>query len=145
MKTRISEALKRAAFLLPFLMLLVLMSAPARADADAESRAAVTGQLDAMAAGDFETAYGFAAPGVQATFPSVEIFELMVRQGYPMVVAPKVRDFLGSEILSGMVVQRLRIVDQAGQAYVARYFLREIDGVWRIAAVNIEKADDLAV
>jgi hypothetical protein len=144
MQTAVRSVFPR--LLAPLCLLAVLAIVwPARADPAAESRAAIERQLDAMAAGDFDGAYAIASPGVQAAFPSVEIFEHMVRNGYPMVVAPRARTFLGAEQRGGVLVQRLRLVDRAGQGWVARYFMQEIDGVWRIAGVEIEPAPDLAV
>ena len=137
-------ALAFALRLAALVLLAALAMTPARADPAGDSRAAIERQLDAMAAGDFDSAYAIAAPGIQALFPSAGIFEQMVRQGYPMVVAPRARTFLGMETRDGLLIQRLRLVDGAGRAWVARYFMREIDGVWRIAGVEIEPAADLA-
>lgn len=120
-------------------------AAPALADPLSESRSVVERQLDAFAAGDFVAAYGFAGAGIRSKFPTPEIFEQMVRGGYPMVVAPRVADFVGAEEQGGVVLQRLRLVDQNGVAYVARYYLSQTDEGWRIIGVEIERAPDANV
>lgn len=103
------------------------------------ARAVIQSQLDAFGEKSVETAYGFAAPNVQRIFPSPEVFGRMVRNGYPMVWNPSDVDFLEAVPLGPNIVQRLRVVDQAGVPYIAEYMMVEIDGEWRIAGVEIKK------
>lgn len=137
---------RRIALLWTFtLALLLAVAGPAAADPAAESRAVIERQLDAFAADDFDEAYSYAAPSIQRIFPTPQVFEQMVRGGYAMVIAPPEVAFLGAEAIpGGTIAHRLRLVGQDGVAYIARYYLREVDGAWRITGVDIERAPDLA-
>lgn len=122
-------------------------TAPARADEASDTRAVIEGQLDAMSRDDWPGAYAFAAPSIQQIFPSPERFADMVRNGYPMVWRPSSVEFLGSGFVGGGAVyeQRLRLVDQDGAPFIARYYLRQVEGQWRIAGVEIEREPQSAV
>ncbi|MEL6316395.1 MAG: DUF4864 domain-containing protein [Pseudomonadota bacterium] len=117
------------------------ISAPmALADAEADSRAVIEQQLDAFQRDDWREAFSYASPGIQALFQNPQRFSEMVIGGYPMVWRPADVSFLGADLENGDLVHRLQLVDQEGVAYVARYTMTEIDGVWRIAGVVIERA-----
>ena len=97
-------------------------------------------QLEAFQVDDWSSAFGYASPGIQEKFGGPEVFGRMVREGYPMVWRPSVVEFLGAEPVDGGVIERLQIIDSAGQEYIAQYRMVLIDGLWRIAGVRIEKA-----
>lgn len=109
------------------------------------ARTVIQSQLDAFGEESVTSAYQFAAPNVQRIFPSPEIFGRMVRNGYPMVWNPSETDFLDAIPRGDMIVQRLRIIDQAGIPYIAEYMMVQIDGEWRIAGVEINKDDSYGV
>lgn len=109
-----------------------------RADV-AESRGVVEQQLDAFQRDAWPEAYDFAAPSIQQVFPSPEIFSEMVRGQYPMVWRPSSVEFLGFRDVPGRgIVHIIEMVGPDGQTYIAEYFMREIDGEWRVAGVQIE-------
>lgn len=130
------------------LLFCVVFASSVRAEepngADA-ARAVIQSQLDAFQSDAVGAAYDFAAPNIQRMFPTPEVFGRMVRNGYPMVWDPAETDFLSAEPRGDTIVQRLRIVDQAGVPYIAEYIMREIDGEWRIAGVQIKKDDSYGV
>ena len=135
--TRISKFIGALLFSVVF-----AASAEAEEPSGAEAaRAVIQSQLDAFQSEAVGTAYTFAAPNIQRMFPTPEVFGRMVRNGYPMVWDPAETDFLSAEPRGDGIVQRLRIVDQAGVPYIAEYIMREVDGEWRIAGVQIKKDD----
>ena len=109
------------------------------------ARSVIQSQLSAFADEEIGAAYGYAAPNIQRLFPTPEIFGRMVREGYPMVWSPSETSFLDADQSGDAIVQRLRIVDQAGDAFIAEYILIRIDGEWRIAGVQIRKDDPYGV
>ncbi|MDF2232770.1 DUF4864 domain-containing protein [Albimonas sp. CAU 1670] len=69
-------------------------AAAQEAGAAAEIRGVIERQLEAFLAGDVDAAWGYASPGIQGLFGSVENFGRMVREGYPMVWRPAEWRFL---------------------------------------------------
>lgn len=65
-------------------------TAPGPCDVASERAMAATigAQIEALAAGDFEQAYQWAAPAFQLSV-TVEIFETVIRQGYPSLLAAR--------------------------------------------------------
>lgn len=123
---------------------LALWAAPAKsepaADGDAAAvRGVIENQLDAFARDAWTEAFDYAGPGVRSAFGSAENFSRMVREGYPMVWRPADVTFLDASDEGAYIVQRLRVVDQAGDAFLLRYYLKEVVGVWRIEAVDLER------
>lgn len=115
-------------------------AARAQSDADAASRAVIEQQLDAFQRDDWDEAFGYASPGIQGIFQTPQRFSEMVRGGYPMVWRPSDVEFLGSiETEDGRRVQRLRLIDQAGTPFIALYEMVLLEGVWRIAGVDIRR------
>lgn len=104
-----------------------------------DARAVIQSKLDAFQAEQVETAYDFAAPNIRRIFPTPDRFGNMVKNGYPMVWDPAETSFLDAAPRGDAIVQRLRIIDKAGRAYIAEYTLQLIDGAWRIAGVQIEE------
>lgn len=133
-----------AALMLALLIALAKPTPPAAASEADDTRSVIEQQLDAMSRDDWPGAYRFAAPSIQQIFPTPDLFANMVRRGYPMVWRPSSVEFLGSGYLddapaTGVYLQRLRFVDQDGVSYIGRYYLRRVEGVWRIAGVEIER------
>ena len=93
-----------------------------------ETRAVIAQQLDAFQRDAWDEAYAFAAPGVKRSFPTVDSFSQMVRQGYPMVWRPSDVEFLGATEERGLIWHRLRLIGPDGGRYIATYILRDVDG-----------------
>ncbi|MDZ7905118.1 MAG: DUF4864 domain-containing protein [Cypionkella sp.] len=104
---------------------------------DAPIRATIQSQIDAMAADDFAAAFAYAAPNIKGIFGSADRFEAMVRSGYPMVVAPREVRMLELRTVAGNLWQRVLMVDNAGATHLLDYMMVEIEGGWRIAAVQL--------
>ena len=111
-------------------------SAAALAAQDAKDvRAVVEAQLRAMAAGDAERAFSYAAPAVRAQFGDAQRFMAMVAGSYPMVIRPAATVFFQPTLdADGDVLQVVQLRDGAGKLWRASYLLaRQSDSQWRIA------------
>ena len=102
-------------------------------------RQVVQAQLDALAAGDAERAFSFAAAAIQAQFGGAANFMAMVRSGYPMVVRPDTVTFFQAQAddsADGTTVtvrQNVRLRDREGRLWMATYLLeRQAGAGWRI-------------
>jgi len=119
---------------------LLLVAWPARAaplaaqDASAV-RAVVDAQLRAMAAGDAERAFSYAAPSIRAQFGDAQRFMAMVAGSYPMVIRPASTVFFQPTLdADGDVLQVVQLRDTAGKLWRASYLLaRQPGNAWRIA------------
>ncbi len=109
------------------------------------ARAVIQSQLSAFEDEAVKSAYEYAAPNIQRIFPNPEVFGRMVREGYPMVWNPSETSFLDAERRGETIVQRLRIIDQAGTPFIAEYTMVQVDGKWRIAGVQIKKDESYGV
>ncbi|MDH4392031.1 MAG: DUF4864 domain-containing protein [Aquabacterium sp.] len=98
-------------------------------------RAVVEAQLRAMADGDAERAFSYAAPAIRAQFGGAQRFMAMVASSYPMVIRPAATAFFQpTQDSDGDVLQVVQLRDGAGQRWRASYLLaRQADGAWRIA------------
>ncbi len=125
------------------LVLLVVLGivGPAAAVSDGDRAAiqsTIDGQLQAFLADDGATAYSFAAPGIQAMFPTVESFMSMVQNGYQPVYRPGSYSFGVLKEEGGRIEQYVDIVDGKGEFWTARYTLeQQPDGSWKIAGCSL--------
>lgn len=108
-------------------------------EVDAAVRAVFSQQIEAFRADDFETAFGFASPGIRRMFRTPDRFGEMVRDGYPMVWRPADVKFSGLEARGGRMVQDVLITDQSGRLHVLEYELIRVDGAWKINGVRIRE------
>ena len=105
----------------------------------------IQSQMNAFLADDFATAFTFASPSIQGMFRTPENFGAMVRNGYPMVWRPDDVRFGDLRDIGGALWQKVIVTDAEGRAFVLDYRMVEIDGQWRIAAVQILPAPELSV
>ncbi len=103
--------------------------------ADPEVRDVIARQVEALKADDFETAFGFASPGIRQIFRTPENFGAMVRNGYPMVWRPADVRFSDFYVRDGRMLQGVIFTDAGGALHVFDYEMVRIDGVWRINGV----------
>ena len=97
----------------------------------------IADQIEAFEADDFETAFGFASPGIRAIFGTPSRFGQMVREGYPMVWRPGEVRFSDLAERGGRTVQRVLVTDAAGALYVLEYEMVEGEQGWRIDGVRV--------
>ena len=132
--------LRKLAFSL--LILLAIAAAPhgsrAQSASDADQaifKQIITDQIAAFNADDSARAYSYAAPTIQALFPSPEIFLSMVKNGYRPVYRQKSFAFGEITEAAGRPVQHVTIVDATGKLWTALYTMqKQPDGSWRISA-----------
>ncbi len=98
----------------------------------------IQAQIDAFLAGDMDTAFSFASPGIRNTFRTPERFGQMVQSGYPMVYRSAGVRFLDRrEHPGGGQVQRVMITDEAGRVHLLDYLMIPGADGWQIAGVQI--------
>ena len=104
----------------------------------------VTQQLAAFRAGDFKAAYVFADRGLKDVY-TLEMFEKMVRAGYPEI-AQNASGRCGLTFDNGdEAVVNVRVFDKAGEALDFQYTLRRAGETWRITAVVLLKSQTTEV
>ena len=92
-------------------------------------------QIDAFRAGDFDTAFEHASPGIRRMFGTPETFGRMVAQGYPMVLDPAEVRYLDRSLRRGHQIQRVLILDRDGRSFLLEYTMtgdgpgQRVDGV----------------
>jgi Domain of unknown function (DUF4864) len=96
-------------------------------------RAVIEAQLAAFRSDNAEQAFSYASPSIREMFVTADYFMAMVRGSYPVVYRPESVAFLLPEIVDGAVIQRVRMTDQQGDAWLAIYRMqRQADRSWRI-------------
>jgi|TARA_A100001015_G_scaffold223878_1_gene252291 hypothetical protein len=98
-------------------------------------RYTISSQIDAFKDNDVKKAYTFAAPNIQAQFPSPDIFGLMVRNGYPIIWKPKSYKFTTFKDLGNRCIQRVLFQSYNGSLESYDYILEKNGSVWKIAGV----------
>jgi len=117
---------------------ILLISSPAAAQGTNPAiTGTITGQIDALRADDFATAFSFASPTIKRLFGSAENFGAMVRQGYPMVHRPDTVRMLALREVAGALWQRVMITDAAGRTHLLDYQMIETPEGWQINAVQL--------
>lgn len=101
-------------------------------------RAVVQGQLTALARDDARKAFSYAAPNVREAVGTAEGFLALMRRSYPVVYRPASVAFLKPESKDGLVIQRVQMLDDQGNAWLAIYSLqRQKDKAWRITGCQV--------
>lgn len=130
------------------LALPLLLAAAVAQAGEAEVKAAqdtIDSQIRAFRAGENDTAYSFAAPGIRSFYPTVDGFMDMVSRGYAPVHRPRSYAFGKSREEGGTVVQQVLVVGPDGKDYEAVYTLElQPDGVFRITGVSIRASKALS-
>lgn len=128
------------------LALAVSAAEPRVRDTDARAiRAVVQGQLDAIAQNDGVKAFSYASPGIRAQFGIPEIFMAMVREGYAAMLHPASVRFLPPAIEAGQTIQLVRMTDDDGRVWLARYVMeKQKSGAWRVGGCSLAQTADTA-
>ena len=98
-------------------------------------RYTIGSQIDAFKNNDVKKAYTFAAPNIQAQFPSPDIFGLMVRNGYPIIWDPKNYKFTTFKDLGNSCIQQVLFQSYDGSLESYDYILEKVGNLWKIAGV----------
>ena len=98
-------------------------------------------QLEAFQQDDFETAYSFASPIIKQIFKNADEFKRMVKSGYQAVYRPKSVNFGPVELVDGVPVLIVYLVDPDGIFVTATYAMQKQDnGEWLINGCILNKA-----
>lgn len=124
--------------------LALALALPAAAQ-EAPIQQTIQNQIAAFQADDFAKAFTFASPNIKSIFGTAENFGLMVREGYPMVYRPSEVEMMDLRDVAGNLWQRVRIIDEAGQAHDLDYMMIETPEGWQINAVQLLPAPDIGV
>lgn len=108
-------------------------AAPLSAADELAVRSTVQGQLAAFATDDAKLAFSYAAPNVRQALGTAARFMAMVREAYPVVHRPSSVAFLKPETRDGQVLQRVQMLDAAGEAWLATYVLQRGGKGWLIS------------
>lgn len=120
--------------------------APVGADGQAAIRAVIAAQIEAFRRDDAATAFGFAAPSIQALFGTPDVFIDMVRRGYQPVYRPAQVGFGELVVLDGQLTQLVRLVGPDGSPVLALYSMeQQPDGRWRIGGCVLTRDPGAAV
>jgi len=104
-----------------------------------EVRAVVEAQLAALQAGDFATAYDFAARGIKRQFDE-RLFAAMIRRGYGTLLKPDKTDLgVVRDDGEGTAQVSVTATDGLKHSTLYRYWLVKEDEVWRISGVVLEQ------
>ncbi len=103
-------------------------------DSDAQAiRSVIQAQLAAFRSDDAELAFSYASPTIREKFGVAGHFLAMVRGAYPVVYRPESVAFLLAQAIDDEVIQRVRMTDRQGSAWLAIYQMqRQGDRSWRI-------------
>jgi len=125
------------------LALLLMFSAPARADDIAAAQGIISAQEQAFGRDDAAAAYSYAAPAIKERFPGADIFMSMVRNAYTPVYRHKSFAFGESKVEGDWIAQRVHIIDANGEMWEALYTLeRQRDGTLKITGCTLLKAGE---
>ena len=98
----------------------------------------ISGQLAALRRGDGANAFAYATTPLQAQFVDPENFMRMVRGSYSALLDARRTEFLEGAVISGAVIQPLRLVLPDDTVLVALYQVeKDGDGRWHIAGCVI--------
>ena len=112
-----------------------LFSSLVFADESEMVRNTISSQIEAFKENNIKKAYKFAAPNIQAQFPSPDVFGLMVRNGYPVIWRPKNFKFTKFQDLGDKSIQRVLFQSYDGRLETYDYILEKFDDLWKIAGV----------
>jgi len=103
----------------------------------------ISDQIAAFRRDDGDSAFGFAAPGIQRMFGNPENFMAMVRGGYQPVYRPRAFTFRDLVIVDENLIQVVAVTGPDGKRVTALYPMElQPDGSWRIAGCQLIEPED---
>ena len=95
----------------------------------------ITSQLAAFREKDIEKAYSFASPNIKKQFSDPRTFELMVRNGYPVIWKAKSYKFIKFSTKGKRSIQRVLFRSYKDALLTYDYLLEKFSVGWRISGV----------
>lgn len=127
-----------SAVIASLLLVAAVHAAPLTPTDEKNIRATVQGQLSALARDDAARAFSFAADNVREAVGTAPAFLAMVRRSYPVLYRPASVAFLKPESSGAQVIQRVQMLDDSGDAWLAVYSLkRQKNQPWRITGCTV--------
>lgn len=126
---------------------LVARADDAIAPADAAAiQQVIQSQMNAFKIDDWNAAFAYAAPSIQAKFGSPQIFSQMVTQAYQPVYHPRGVEFRELKASEFGPTQEVHVIGPDGLSYLAYYTMeKQADGTWRISGCYLVRTDDQSV
>ncbi len=116
--------------------------APLSSEQKLAAETVITGQINAFQDRDHEKAFNYAVPGIRTTFGSTENFIRMVKSGFGAIYGARNWTYGRGQTDGSTLLQEVLLTGPNGKDWVALYTLRkQVDGNWRIAAVQIKEGD----
>lgn len=103
-------------------------------------KAVIQSQIEAFAADDAETAFGYASREIQSLFVTADNFMAIVAEDYPAVYRAGFVDFKQPVPHNGFVVQQITLRGPEGRYWQGHYTLVEEEAGWRISGVQLRQA-----
>jgi hypothetical protein len=127
--------------LLILIAITIGLASPLRAADDvAAAQRIISSQAEALARDDAVTAYSFAAPDIQSIFTDPDSFMDMVRNAYAPIYRHRSFEFTESNMSSGIIEQKVHIVDTDGVPWDALYTVEpQPDGSLKISGCMLLK------
>lgn len=118
---------------------LMMTLAPALGEEPTPWQDTITGQIEAMRAGDAEAALSYAGLSFKAAFPDARLFLAAVAQsGYEPIFTSARHSFGDFQMLeAGSVMQQVHLVGKDQHLYVLYYQLGEEKDGWRVEGVQL--------
>jgi Domain of unknown function (DUF4864) len=132
--------MRRAILILTLILAPLMASAQENGGPEAAIQEVIGNQLSAFSTGNVVVAWGYASPVIQDLFQTPEYFGAMVERGFPMVWQPGEVTFRSIGRRNGRPVQRVQVIDAEGRLHLLDYEMVQVDGNWRISAVEIVRA-----
>ena len=137
--------MRRAILILTMMLVPFMVSAQEDPGPESAIQEVIGNQFAAFSTGNVVIAWGYASPVIQDLFQTPEYFGAMVERGFPMVWRPGEVTFQGIGQRNGRPVQRVQVIDAEGRLHLLDYEMVQVDGNWRINAVEIVRAPSLGV
>lgn len=104
----------------------------------AEIRAVIERQLDAIKRDDAVTAFSLAAPIFRAKFGTPERFMAAVQKDFAPIYRPRAVTYEDIGFASGKPVQKMLVISGDGQAAMAYFSMeKQANGAWRVGALVV--------
>jgi len=104
----------------------------------AEIRAVIERQLEALKRDDAAAAFGLAAPVFRAKFGTAERFMAAVQKDYAALYRPRSVTFEDIGFAAGKPVQKMFVVGPDGKAAQAYFSMeKQANGAWRVGALVV--------
>jgi len=129
-------------YILGFVLGLLLLTTPPRADAQETAiQAVISDQFADFLEDDFAGAFAHASPMIRRIFGTPENFGNMVRNGFPMVWRPSEFQFLSNRNDGALYFQDVLIRDAQGRVHILEYEMIKDENGWKINGVRPKNPD----